>query len=121
MVERQRRRVVKVIRAGGKRIEDVTDLDLEDLPDLEKLVDIEREEEDDGTMVMKIRVRKPPGGAEADPLARAAGVSGAIDDLRAEVGQLVRRARGQGYTWTQVGDALGISKQAAWERFSGEE
>jgi hypothetical protein len=33
----------------------------------------------------------------------------------------VRRARADGCSWTEVGEALGTSKQAAWERFSGEE
>ena len=27
-------------------------------------------------------------------------------------------ARGQGASWTDVGSALGISRQAAWERFA---
>jgi hypothetical protein len=30
----------------------------------------------------------------------------------------VRRARGSGCSWTEIGEALGTSKQAAWERFS---
>ena len=29
--------------------------------------------------------------------------------------------RGRGVTWTRIGEALGVSKQAAWERFSGED
>ena len=29
-------------------------------------------------------------------------------------------ARDQGASWTDVGTALGISRQAAWERFSAE-
>ena len=33
----------------------------------------------------------------------------------------VRRARELGATWERVGDALGISRQSAWKRFSGEE
>jgi len=33
----------------------------------------------------------------------------------------VRRARGLGATWAQVGDALGITRQSAWERFAAEE
>jgi hypothetical protein len=30
----------------------------------------------------------------------------------------VRRARTLGATWAQVGDALGITRQSAWERFA---
>jgi hypothetical protein len=33
----------------------------------------------------------------------------------------VRRARELGATWARVGAALGMTRQSAWERFSGEE
>jgi ClpX C4-type zinc finger len=33
----------------------------------------------------------------------------------------VRRLRGRGVTWTRIGAALGITRQSAWERFSGED
>ena len=29
--------------------------------------------------------------------------------------------RSRGVSWTRIGGALGVSKQAAWERFSGED
>jgi ClpX C4-type zinc finger len=29
--------------------------------------------------------------------------------------------RGRGISWSRIGEALGVSKQAAWERFSGED
>ena len=29
--------------------------------------------------------------------------------------------RARGVSWTRIGEALGVSKQAAWERFSGED
>jgi hypothetical protein len=29
--------------------------------------------------------------------------------------------RGRGVSWTRIGSALGVSKQSAWERFSGED
>jgi hypothetical protein len=29
--------------------------------------------------------------------------------------------RGRGISWTRIGEALGVSKQAAWGRFSGED
>ena len=34
---------------------------------------------------------------------------------------LVRRARALGATWAKIGEALGMTRQSAWERFSGEE
>jgi ClpX C4-type zinc finger len=33
----------------------------------------------------------------------------------------VRTARTRGITWTRIGAALGMTRQSAWERFSGEE
>jgi ClpX C4-type zinc finger len=33
----------------------------------------------------------------------------------------VRRARELGATWARIGAALGMTRQSAWERFSGEE
>ena len=33
----------------------------------------------------------------------------------------VRRARQLGATWAQIGSALGITRQSAWERFAPEE
>jgi ClpX C4-type zinc finger len=38
-------------------------------------------------------------------------------DLRSWVQELRRR----GVTWSRIGEALGITRQSAWERFSGEE
>ncbi len=33
----------------------------------------------------------------------------------------VRQARDRGLTWTRIGEALGMTRQSAWERFSGED
>jgi hypothetical protein len=33
----------------------------------------------------------------------------------------VRQARDRGITWTRIGEALGMTRQSAWERFSGED
>jgi hypothetical protein len=41
-----------------------------------------------------------------------------VDD---KVQELAAHCRNTGKTWTQIGHALGMTKQAAWERFSGEE
>ncbi|MFC4530477.1 ClpX C4-type zinc finger protein [Sphaerisporangium dianthi] len=47
----------------------------------------------------------------------AAHVDQAETDLRSWVQELRRR----GVTWSKIGEALGITRQSAWERFSGEE
>lgn len=33
----------------------------------------------------------------------------------------VQRVRQRGVTWTRIGQSLGMTRQSAWERFSGEE
>jgi ATP-dependent Clp protease ATP-binding subunit ClpX len=33
----------------------------------------------------------------------------------------VHQARHRGITWTRIGEALGMTRQSAWERFSGED
>jgi hypothetical protein len=37
------------------------------------------------------------------------------------VGDIVRRLRARGVSWSRIGEALGMTRQSAWERFSGEE
>ncbi|MFD0889593.1 hypothetical protein ACFQ08_34080, partial [Streptosporangium algeriense] len=51
-------------------------------------------------------------------LPRVAAASARVEgDLRA----WVERLRGRGVTWARIGAALGMTRQSAWERFSGEE
>ena len=51
-------------------------------------------------------------------LARIQAVEAQVD---ATVHEHVDILRGRGVSWTRIGQALGVSKQAAWERFSGED
>lgn len=53
-----------------------------------------------------------------DGLREACRVSIALDKLTRES---VQRAREAGHSWTQIGEALGVTKQTAWERYSGED
>ena len=50
-------------------------------------------------------------------LPRMAAVARQLDD---QLHLWVGRARGRGVSWSRVGQALGISRQSAWERFSQE-
>ncbi|MEV6205725.1 ClpX C4-type zinc finger protein [Kitasatospora sp. NPDC051914] len=51
-------------------------------------------------------------------LPRIAAVADQVEDnLRAWVQELRRR----GVTWARIGESLGITRQSAWGRFSGEE
>lgn len=42
-----------------------------------------------------------------------------LDESRSALQQSVDDARASGMTWAQVGLVLGVSRQAAWERFGG--
>ncbi|MFJ7586704.1 ClpX C4-type zinc finger protein [Streptomyces sp. NPDC097617] len=44
-----------------------------------------------------------------------------IDQAEADLRSWVQELRRRGVTWTRIGEALGITRQSAWERFSGEE
>ena len=51
-------------------------------------------------------------------LPRVAQVS---DQVEANLRRWVHRARHRGITWSRIGDALQMTRQSAWGRFSGEE
>jgi len=51
-------------------------------------------------------------------LPRIAAVSAQVEE---NLTRWVRQARSRGITWARIGEALGITRQSAWERFSGEE
>jgi hypothetical protein len=38
-----------------------------------------------------------------------------------QLNRWVDQARSRGITWTRIGQALGMTRQSAWERFSGED
>ncbi|TYB48686.1 ClpX C4-type zinc finger protein [Actinomadura chibensis] len=48
-------------------------------------------------------------------------VAAHIDQAEADLRSWVRELRRRGVTWTKIGEALGTTRQSAWERFSGEE
>jgi hypothetical protein len=48
-------------------------------------------------------------------------VAAAQAQVERQLTDWVRQARGRGITWTRIGEALGMTRQSAWERFSGEE
>ena len=45
----------------------------------------------------------------------------AAPQIGAAMREYVELLRSRGVSWTRIGAALGVSKQAAWERFSGED
>jgi hypothetical protein len=48
-------------------------------------------------------------------------VAAHIDQAEADLRSWVQELRRRGVTWRKIGEALGIARQSAWERFSGEE
>ena len=54
-------------------------------------------------------------------LANLPRVARAGEQVEASLTGWVRRARELGATWARIGDALGMTRQSAWARFSGEE
>ena len=62
-------------------------------------------------------------GMEAvfDPVLLLALLAGGVAAIDEKIEELVSYCRSRGRSWTQIGEALGMSKQAAWERFSGED
>ncbi|HTZ42239.1 MAG TPA: ClpX C4-type zinc finger protein [Jatrophihabitans sp.] len=84
------------------------------------------------TCVSILRADRESGGAPAqlppwdsmtdaallDLLPRVARVA---EQVEASLRQWVLRARDRGITWSRIGGALGMTRQSAWGRFSGEE
>jgi hypothetical protein len=54
-------------------------------------------------------------------LASLGQVQAVVSQADAAVHDYVDTLRARGISWTRIGEALGVSKQAAWERFSGED
>lgn len=76
-----------------------------------------------GTWKLHLTMPVDPADVEEriDPLLLLMGLAFGAEDLDTKMTDVVRFCRTRGKSWTQIGEMLGISKQAAWERFSGEE
>ncbi len=54
---------------------------------------------------------------DADPLTRLRSVDALLGHLPFLIEDTVKEARDQQYTWEEIGEVLGVTKQAVWERF----
>ncbi|MEY2424828.1 MAG: hypothetical protein QOI61_400 [Actinomycetota bacterium] len=54
-------------------------------------------------------------------IGRMVNVAESRDRVDKTVGGVVKMLRDRGVTWSRIGEALGITKQSAWERYSGED
>jgi hypothetical protein len=59
--------------------------------------------------------------SDEDLLALLPQVSAAGAQAERHLTSWVRKARSRGITWTRIGAALHMTRQSAWERFSGED
>jgi ClpX C4-type zinc finger len=59
--------------------------------------------------------------SDEDLLREMVRAHGAHHNVDRAVAHHVAALRGRGVTWSRIGEALGMTRQSAWERFSGEE
>jgi ATP-dependent Clp protease ATP-binding subunit ClpX len=59
--------------------------------------------------------------SDEELLAHLPKIEAAAAQVQQHLTAWVRQARERGITWTRIGDALSMTRQSAWERFSGEE
>lgn len=71
------------------------------------------------SMVLPIDVRE--WTPDVDPLVMLAMLAYGTARIEEKMNEVVQACRSNGKSWTQIGQMLGITKQAAWERFSGED
>lgn len=57
------------------------------------------------------------GKAEDNPLAVISGITTGIKSMEPQLREAVAIARKQRITWEEIGEALGVTRQSAWERF----
>jgi len=61
------------------------------------------------------------GQSDDELLASLARIQAVVSQVDVAVHHHVSLLRERGISWTRIGETLGVSKQAAWERFSGED
>ena len=59
--------------------------------------------------------------SDDDLLAEMVKAHGAHDNVDRAVAQFVAALRVREVSWARIGEAIGMTRQSAWERFSGEE
>jgi hypothetical protein len=60
------------------------------------------------------------GRIEDDPLAVLRGITTGVESLQPVLREAVHAARQQRLTWDEIGQALGVTRQSAWERFGAD-
>ena len=60
------------------------------------------------------------GDLKEDPIGYIRAVSKGVESLSSTLEDAVHTARRQRFTWNEIGDALGITRQSAWEKYAVE-
>jgi hypothetical protein len=74
-----------------------------------------------GTVLLGIGDLEEAARTARHPLVLAKTIAALMNILESQLRKVVPILRRRGSSWTQIGAALGITKQSAWERFSGED
>ena len=66
-------------------------------------------------------ISRPPWDEMSDTeiLAKLPLIAGTATQVNSFLGEWVQMARERNLSWAEIGQALGVSRQAAWERFAG--
>ena len=100
---------------------------LRDLPGYDVFIPMLRDRADDDPSVTawQVSITLPVDVAasadDVDPLVMLVSLAYARARVDDKIEQVVRACRDRQKSWTHIGQALGVSKQAAWERYSGED
>ncbi len=62
-----------------------------------------------------------PEASEDEELERMVALHASKEQVDREVAATVRGLRSRGVTWTRIGESLGMTRQSAWEKYSGED
>lgn len=66
----------------------------------------------------KLHLQFPAERLQNEPLLVASRLANSIDFLEDALHKVVTTAQERGHSWSEIGEALGITKQSAWRRFS---
>jgi hypothetical protein len=104
-----------------------SDLSADDRETIKRSLDLANDDEVDEAVTLAAKVMLGIGDLEEaarmarHPLVLAKTVAASMSILESQLRKVVPILRERGSSWTQIGAALGITKQSAWERFSGED
>jgi hypothetical protein len=104
-----------------------SDLSPDDRDTIKRSLDLASDDEADEAVTLARKVMLGIGDLEEaartarHPLVLVKTIAASMNILESQLRKVVPILRGRGSSWTQIGAALGITKQSAWERFSGED